>query len=136
MSERFELALKALGRVGALRWIRLSGGPHPQYAYLQVPFLGWGFVEPSAERLRIATRAVEAASTLMEWRIDASRRNWVLGPSRLLVGVDGFVASEGFRDREATLLRDQELCRHALMDLDAILRSLHGIDLEEGRPHR
>ncbi|MDX2290708.1 MULTISPECIES: hypothetical protein [Streptomyces] len=124
VSERFNLAREALSRFGELRWIRLSGGRHPLYGYQQVPFLGWRFTQPDEERLRAIEDARKATPTRYEWRIDTSRRNWILAPSRLLGEVGEHAASPEFDERVNQLMQDQEFCLRALEDLDAILRSL------------
>ncbi|MFH9956988.1 hypothetical protein ACH4Q7_15970 [Streptomyces roseolus] len=124
MSEHFDLAREALSRFGELRWIRLSGGRHPIYGYQQVPFLGWRFAEPDEEKLRTVEDARTATPTRYEWRIDTSRRNWILAPSRLLGEAGEHAASPEFDERVSQLMRDQEFCVRALEDLDAILRTL------------
>ncbi|MFF5502828.1 hypothetical protein [Streptomyces roseolus] len=124
MSEHFDLAREALSRLGELRWIRLSGGPHPLYGYQQVPFLGWRFTDPHDEKLRTIEGARRATPTRYEWRIDTSRKNWILAPSRLLGKTGEHAASPEFTERMSQLMRDQDFCVRALEDLDAILRAL------------
>ncbi|MEU2659083.1 hypothetical protein ABZ615_27660 [Streptomyces sp. NPDC007325] len=124
MTDRFDLTCEALGCLGPLQWIRLSGGRHPQYGYQQVPFLGWRFAEPDEDKLHAVEGAVTATHTCLEWLVNASRRNWLLAPSRLLDGTDESAASPQFDDRVNQLMRDQGFCAVALADLDAILRTL------------
>ncbi|WP_158822241.1 hypothetical protein [Streptomyces sp. NRRL F-5727] len=118
------MARKALGRFGELQWIRVSGEQHPLYGYPQVPFLGWRFAEPDEGKLCGIENALQTTPTQYEWRIDTSRRNWLLAPSRLFGGADGSAASPEFDERVNQLMRDQDFCLRALEDLNAILRTL------------
>ncbi|MGA4943995.1 hypothetical protein [Streptomyces cinereoruber] len=127
MTSRFQRAGRTLSLLGPLRWLRLSGDRHPLYGYQQVSFLGWRFEEPDAEKLRIVEQAVRTTPTREEWRIDTSRRNWALVPSRLLGEGENPVASPGFDERVSLAMRDQDFCVRALLDLDAILDTLRGL---------
>ncbi|MFJ8586386.1 hypothetical protein ACIRD2_17285 [Streptomyces sp. NPDC093595] len=124
MPNRFHLAGETLSRLGSLRWLRLSGERHPIHGFQQVPFLGWRFDEPDLEKLRLIEQAVRTTFTQVDWRIDTSRRNWLLAPSRILGNSDNPAASPAFDERVNMALQDQDFCLRALTDLDAILRTL------------
>ncbi|MEU3425897.1 hypothetical protein [Streptomyces gardneri] len=124
MSKLFHLAGETLSGLGSLRWPRVSGGRHPEYGYHQVPFLGWRFEEPSAEKLRRVERAVATTTTQVDWRIDTSRRNWLLAPSLILGDSEDGAASPGFNDRVISAMQDQDFCVRAWADLGAMLRTL------------
>ncbi|MDV5146883.1 hypothetical protein R1T08_22495 [Streptomyces sp. SBC-4] len=124
MSELFDLAGETLSGLGSLRWIRVSGGRHSTYEYHQVPFLGWRFEEPSAEKLRRIERAVATTPTQVDWRIDTSRRNWLLAPARILGDGENAAASPAFDDRVKSAMQDQDFCVRAWADLGAMLRTL------------
>ncbi|GAA2450526.1 hypothetical protein [Streptomyces lavendulocolor] len=133
MSTLFRLAADPLSRLGRLQWIRVSGERHPLYGHQQVPYLGWRFEDPRPEKLRIIERATRTTPTQVEWRIDTSRRNWLLTPSRLLGSSENPAASPGFDERVRVATQDQDFCIRALADLNAILRTLHDlIDAQEG----
>ncbi|MFC7928633.1 hypothetical protein [Streptomyces cinereoruber] len=134
MTCRFRRAGRTLGLLGPLRWLRLSGDRHPLHGYQQVSFLGWRFEEPDAEKLRIVEQAVRATPTREEWRIDTSRRNWLLVPTRLLGEGENSLASPGFDERVSLAVRDQDFCVRALLDLDAILDTLRGLVTPEEDP--
>ncbi|MFE7585619.1 hypothetical protein ACFU5Y_29090 [Streptomyces gardneri] len=127
MSELFDLAGETLSGLGSLRWLRVSGGRHPDYGYHQVPFLGWRFEDPSAEKLRRIERAVATTPTQVDWRIDTSRRNWLLAPARILGDGDNPAASPAFDDRVDSAMQDQDFCVQAWADLDAMLRTLRDL---------
>ncbi|MEU0664689.1 hypothetical protein ABZ508_01150 [Streptomyces lavendulocolor] len=88
-------------------------------------------------KLRIIERATRTTPTQVEWRIDTSRRNWLLTPSRLLGSSENPAASPGFDERVRVATQDQDFCIRALADLNAILRTLHDlIDAQEGERRR
>jgi hypothetical protein len=127
MSDGFGLAAETLSRLGSLRWLRLSGERHLVYGYQQVPFLGWRFEEPDLEKLRLIEQAMRTTPTQVDWRIDTSRRNWLLAPSRILGKGENPAASPAFDERVNLTMQDQDFCLRALADLDAILRTLNGL---------
>lgn len=127
MSDGFRLAAETLSRLGSLRWLRLSGERHLVYGYQQVPFLGWRFEEPGLEKLRLIEQAMRTTPTQVDWRIDTSRRNWLLAPSRILGNGENPAASPAFDERVNLTMQDQDFCLRALADLDAILRTLNGL---------
>ncbi|MGA5409314.1 hypothetical protein ACPCSC_18880 [Streptomyces lavendulocolor] len=125
MSNRFRFAGETLSRLGSLRWIRLSDERHPLHGYQQVPFLGWRFEEPHPDKLKIIEQSLHMTPTQVRWRIDTSRRNWLLAPSRILGDGKNPAASPAFDERVNLAMQDQDFCIRALADLDAILRSLN-----------
>ncbi|MFG2114562.1 hypothetical protein ACGFRB_18315 [Streptomyces sp. NPDC048718] len=128
MSARFEAAAKTLSGLDTLEWLRLSGGIHPNFGYHQVPFLGWRFTNRKEEHARIVEAAIQAAETTWGWGLDASRRNWLLAPLRILP------AQGGFDERVEMAMRDQEFCVEALDDLDSLIRALRDLTTLPNEP--
>ncbi|MFH8625743.1 hypothetical protein ACH4A8_28305 [Streptomyces vietnamensis] len=127
MPTRFRSAGETLSRLGSLKWLKVSGGRHPNYGYHQVPLLGWRFEESRADHLRLIELAVRTTPTQVDWRIDTSRRNWLLAPARILGDGEDAAASPAFDDRVHLAMQDQDFCVRASADLDAILRTLRDL---------
>ncbi|MFF2302172.1 hypothetical protein ACFVVP_06640 [Streptomyces sp. NPDC058128] len=126
MSTRFHAAGETISRLGALEWFKLRVKRHPDLGHLQVPYIGWRFAEPSEAKLRYVEDAVRATPTQVAWRVDTSRRNWLLAPSVILGEGANPAASPGFDERVEAARRDPVFCAQAWDDLDAIVRTLGG----------
>ncbi|MFH8578871.1 hypothetical protein [Streptomyces zaomyceticus] len=124
MSTRFHVAGETISRLGALEWFKLSVRRHPDRGHLQVPYIGWRFAEPGEAKLRCIEDAVRATPTRVDWRVDTSRRNWLLAPARILGEGANPAASPAFDERVESARRDQIFCAHAWDDLDSIVRTL------------
>ncbi|MDQ0846064.1 hypothetical protein [Streptomyces sp. V1I6] len=135
MSTRFRVAGETLRRLGALEWLKLSAGSHPDHGHLQVPYVGWRFAEPSGEKLQAIEEAVRTTPTQVDWHVDTSRRNWLLAPARILGTGANPAASPAFDERVAAATRDQGFCAQALSDLDAIMRTLGELTAVQEDPH-
>ncbi|TXS22467.1 hypothetical protein EAO71_23375 [Streptomyces sp. ms191] len=136
MPTRFHLAGETLSRLGVLEWFKLSAGPHPDHGRLHVPYAGWRFARPGPEKLRTVEEAVRTTPTQVDWRVEASRRNWLLAPARILGDGPNPAASPAFDERVAEAARDQEFCARALEDLDGIMRTLGELAAARESSHR
>ncbi|MEU7698660.1 hypothetical protein [Streptomyces sp. NPDC039028] len=126
MSTGFHVAGGTISRLGAWEWFKLSVKRHPDLGHLQVPYIGWRFASPSEAKLRYVEEAVLATPTQVAWRVDTSRRNWLLAPALILGEGANPAVSPGFDERIEAARRDQVFCAQAWDDLDAIVRTLGG----------
>lgn len=116
--------MKALSSLGQLQWFKLSAGPHPVYLYEHVPYVAWRFTAPTRESIDTILDAVHSAPSDTEWVLDTSRKNWILAPARV-IRISGGADSELFHEATQEVInRDQNFCRKALEDFDAVLASL------------
>ncbi|MFF7443395.1 hypothetical protein [Streptomyces sp. NPDC008122] len=135
MSTRFRVAGETISRLGDLEWFKLSVSRHPDLGHLQVPYVGWRFAEPSSSKLQVVEDAVRTTPTQVDWRVDTSRRNWLLAPARILGDGAHPAASPAFAERVETATRDQGFCAQAWDDLDAIIRRLGELTTARENPH-
>jgi hypothetical protein len=89
----------------------------------------------SGEMLQTIEDAVRATPTQVDWRVDTSRRNWLLAPARILGNGADPAASPAFDERVEAATRDQSFCAQALSDLDAIMRTLGELTAVQEDPH-
>ncbi|MFI1974590.1 hypothetical protein [Streptomyces wedmorensis] len=135
MSARFRVTGETISRLGTLEWFKLSMSRHPDLGHLQVPYIGWRFAEPSVAKLQLVEEAVCMTPTQVDWRVDTSRRNWLLVPARVLGDGANPAASPAFDERVESATRDQVFCAQAWDDLDAIVRTLGGLIAARENPH-
>ncbi|GHF30455.1 hypothetical protein GCM10010359_35700 [Streptomyces morookaense] len=116
--------LKALRSFGPIEWFKISVGRHPLEGYFQAPFVVWRFHQPPQGLRQVFEAAVSGTNISVKWTLDISRKNWLLTPSRLLVGT-AETGSPGFSDVAASVaLSDQPFCIAANADLEDIVSVL------------
>lgn len=121
MSTRSMKAMQSLSRFGELAWFSLPAEIHPVYGYLQVPYMGWRYKAPSEEISQVIEDSVNGLTTQVEWKLDTTRRNWLLLPSRILHEAGGLENPAFAEVVHFVNTRDQNFCRIALSDLDLII---------------
>ncbi|MFC7303185.1 hypothetical protein ACFQVC_03005 [Streptomyces monticola] len=124
VSARSNRIRQILGEFGELGWYKSTPSEHPMYGYPQVPYISWRYKDPDEGLGVMIQRVFDEVPTDVSWSFDASSRNWLLAPSRLLDEASK-LGRRGFSEALVQIMEaDPEFCISANSDLDRMLNAL------------
>ena len=120
-----KLFIDTLRQAGEIEWSRNVAGTDDK-GQPTPPLVVWRFTEPRPEWvLEKLRRLTDESAGRIDWTIDATRRNWVLIPTRTIEEINR--TQPPLTEREAIrhlMQTDEEFCRRASEDFARITAAL------------